>query len=71
MAAITELQETQAAYDLTIVATIGREAQLDTAKESLLAAIIGSGYASTLSIWLHDFEISLPDPLERDILGAA
>ena len=64
LAAITELQETQAAYDLTIVASIGREAQLDTAKE-VLAAIIGTD-TPLLSPLAADFEISLPDPLERD-----
>ena len=35
LAAITEVQETQAAYDLTVVSRITREAQLDSARESL------------------------------------
>ena len=33
LAAITEVQETQAAYDLTVVSRIARESQLDTAQE--------------------------------------
>ena len=63
LAAITELQETQAAYDLTVVSTIAREAQLDAAKESL-SAIIGAD-APLLSPLADDFEISLPDPIDR------
>ena len=35
LAAITEVQETQAAYDLTVVSRISREAQLDSARETL------------------------------------
>ena len=63
LAAITELQETQAAYDLTVVSTIAREAQLDSAKEGL-SAIIGAD-APLLSPLADDFEISLPDPIDR------
>ena len=58
-----ELQETRAAYDLAIVSTIAREAQLDAAKESL-SAIIGAD-APLLSPLADDFEISLPNPIER------
>ena len=63
LAAITELHETQAAYDLTVVSTIAREAQLDAAKEGL-AAIIGTD-TPLLSPLADDFEISLPDPIDR------
>ena len=55
LAAITELHETQAAYDLTVVSTIAREAQLDAAKEGL-AAIIGTD-TPLLSPLADDFEI--------------
>ena len=40
LASITEVQETQAAYDSSVVSRIVRESQLDTAKEAL-SAIIG------------------------------
>ena len=40
LASITEVQDTQAAYDLSVVGKITREAQLDSAKESL-SSIIG------------------------------
>ena len=63
LAAITELQETQAAYDLTVVSTIAREAQLDAAKEGL-SAITGAD-APLLSPLADDFEISMPDPIDR------
>ena len=39
LAAITEVQETQAAYDLTIVSRIAKEAQLDSAQESLTSIV--------------------------------
>ena len=34
LAAITEVQETQAAYDLTVVSRIARESQHDTARNT-------------------------------------
>ena len=64
LAAVTELHETQAAYDLSIVSRIASEAQLDYAKESL-SAIIG-GATPLLSPLSKDYEILLPNPLERD-----
>jgi outer membrane protein len=64
LAAITEVQETQAAYDLTVVSRISREAQLDSAKEGL-TSIVGKEI-TLLSPLKEDFEISLPDPLDRD-----
>tara|TARA_B100000686_G_scaffold330492_1_gene392816 strand:- start:224 stop:1561 length:1338 start_codon:yes stop_codon:yes gene_type:complete len=64
LAAITEVQETQAAYDLTVVSRISREAQLDSAKESL-NSIVGTEI-TLLSPLKDDFEISPPDPLDRE-----
>jgi outer membrane protein len=64
LAAITEVQETQAAYDLTIVSRISRQAQLDSAQETL-TSIIGREI-SLLSPLSDNFEISLPDPLDRE-----
>lgn len=64
LAAITEVQETQAAYDLTIVSRIARQAQLDSAQETL-TSIIGRDI-TLLSPLSDDFEISLPDPLDRE-----
>ena len=64
LAAITEVQETQAAYDLTVVSRIAREAQLDSAQESL-TSIVGRDI-KLLSPLIDDFEISLPDPLDRE-----
>ena len=64
LAAITEVQETQAAYDLTIVSRISRQAQLDSAQETL-TSIIGRDI-SLLSPLSDNFEISLPDPLDRE-----
>jgi len=64
LAAITEVQETQAAYDLTIVSRIARQAQLDSAQETL-TSIIGRDI-KLLSPLADDFEISLPDPLDRE-----
>ena len=64
LAAITEVQETQAAYDLTVVSRISREAQLDSAKETL-NSIVGKEI-TLLSPLKESFEISLPDPLDRE-----
>ena len=64
LAAITEVQETQAAYDLTIVSRIARQALLDSAQETL-TSIIGRDI-TLLSPLADNFEISLPDPLERE-----
>ena len=64
LAAITEIQETQAAYDLTVVSRISREAQLDSAKETL-NSIVGKEI-TLLSPLKENFEISLPDPLDRE-----
>jgi outer membrane protein len=64
LAAITELHETQAAYDLSVVSKIAREAQLDYAKESL-SAIIG-GPLPLLAPLSPEFQIDLPNPLVRE-----
>ncbi len=64
LAAITEVQETQAAFDLTVVSRIAREAQLDSARESL-TSIVGRD-VKLLSPLSDNFEISLPDPLDRE-----
>ena len=64
LAAITEVQETQAAYDLTVVSRIAREAQLDSAQEAL-TSIVGRDI-KLLSPLIDDFEISLPNPLDRE-----
>ncbi len=64
LAAITEVQETQAAFDLTVVSRIAREAQLDSARESL-TSIVGRDI-NLLSPLSDNFEISLPDPLDRE-----
>ena len=64
LAAITEVQETQAAFDLTVVSRIAQESQLDTAKETL-TSIVGRDI-SLLSPLIDEFEISLPDPLDRE-----
>ena len=64
LAAITEVQETQAAFDLTVVSRIAQESQLDTAKETL-TSIVGRDI-SLLSPLVDEFEISLPDPLDRE-----
>jgi len=64
LAAITEVQETQAAFDLTVVSRIAREAQLDSARESL-TSIVGRDI-KLLSPLSEKFEISLPDPLDRE-----
>ena len=65
LAAITEVHETQAAYDLTVVARIAREAQLDSAKE-ILSSIIG-GITPLLAPLSDKYPISLPDPLTREV----
>ena len=64
LAAITEVQETQAAFDLTVVSRIAREAQLDSARESL-TSIVGRDI-KLLSPLSDNFEISLPNPLDRE-----
>ena len=64
LAAITEVQETQAAFDLTVVSRIAREAQLDSARESL-TSIVGRDI-KLLSPLSDNFEISLPDPIDRE-----
>ena len=64
LAAITEVQETQAAFDLTVVSRMAREAQLDSARESL-TSIVGRDI-KLLSPLSDNFEISLPDPLDRE-----
>ena len=64
LAAITEVQETQAAYDLTVVSRISREAQLASARETL-NSIVGKEI-TLLSPLKENFEISLPDPLDRE-----
>ena len=64
LAPITELHETQAAYDLTVVSRIAREGQLETAKETLSAIIgIDSPLLAPLSV---DYPILLPEPIERE-----
>ena len=64
LAAITEVQETQAAFDLTVVSRIAREAQLDSAQETL-TSIVGRDI-KLLTPLIDEFEISLPDPLDRE-----
>ena len=64
LAAITEVQETQAAFDLTVVSRIALEAQLDSAQETL-TSIVGRDI-KLLSPLIDEFEISLPDPLDRE-----
>ena len=64
LAAITEVQETQAAYDLTVVSRIARESQLDTAQETL-TSIVGREI-NLLSPLKEDFSISSPDPVDRE-----
>ena len=65
LAPITEVHETQAAYDLSVVSRLAREVQLDTAKE-VLAAIIGAS-TPLLSPLSDEFPITLPDPMEREL----
>ncbi len=64
LASITEVQETQAAYDLSVVGRISREAQLDSAKESL-ASIIG-GKIPLLSPLKDEYPTPPPNPIDRE-----
>ena len=64
LASITEVQDTQAAYDLSVVGRITRESQLDSAKESL-SAIIG-GVLPLLSPLSENYPTPPPDPIERE-----
>ena len=64
LASITEVQDTQAAYDLSIVGRITREAQLDYAKEAV-SAIIG-GDLPLLSPLIDDYPTPPPDPINRE-----
>ena len=64
LASITEVQDTQAAYDLSTVRRIAAEAQLDSSKESL-SAIIG-GTLPLLSPLSKTYETPPPTPMERD-----
>jgi outer membrane protein len=64
LASITEVQDTQAAYDLSVVGRITREAQLDSAKEAL-SAIIG-GDLPLLSPLKDDYPTPPPDPIDRE-----
>tara|TARA_X000000368_G_scaffold308380_1_gene246314 strand:+ start:1507 stop:2835 length:1329 start_codon:yes stop_codon:yes gene_type:complete len=64
LASITEVQETQAAYDTSVVSRIVRESQLDTAKEAL-SAIIG-GPVPLLSPLREDYPTPPPTPMDRE-----
>ena len=64
LASITEVQDTQAAYDLSIVGRITREAQLDSAKEAV-SAIIGAD-SPLLSPLKDDYPTPPPDPINRE-----
>ena len=64
LASITEVQDTQAAYDLSVVGKITREAQLDFAKEAL-SAIIG-GDLPLLSPLADEYPTPPPDPIDRE-----
>ena len=64
LASITEVQDTQAAYDLSVVGRISREAQLDSTKEAL-AAIIG-GSLPLLSPLNEDYLTPPPNPVDRE-----
>mgnify|MGYP003301361457 CR=1 FL=1 len=64
LASITEVQDTQAAYDLSVVGKITREAQLDSAKESL-SAIIG-GDLPLLSPLKDNYPTPSPEPIDRE-----
>ena len=64
LASITEVQDTQAAYDLSIVGRITREAQLDSAKEAV-SAIIGAD-VPLLSPLENDYPTPPPDPINRE-----
>ena len=65
LASITEVQDTQAAYDLSIVGRIIGEAQLDSAKEAV-SAIIG-GDLPLLSPLMDDYPTPPPDPINREV----
>ena len=64
LASITEVQDTQAAYDLSVVRRIIGESQLDSAKESL-SAIIG-GVLPLLSPLSKDYVTLPPNPIDRE-----
>ena len=64
LASITEVQDTQAAYDLSVVRRIIGESQLDSAKESL-SAIIG-GVLPLLSPLSKDYLTPPPNPIDRE-----
>ena len=64
LASITEVQDTQAAYDSSIVRRITREAQLDSAKEAV-SAIIGAD-VPLLSPLKNDYPTPPPDPINRE-----
>ena len=64
LASISEVQDTQAAYDLSIVGRITREAQLDSAKEAV-SAIIGADLP-LLSPLMDDYPTPPPDPINRE-----
>ncbi|MFL2697746.1 MAG: TolC family outer membrane protein [Gammaproteobacteria bacterium] len=64
LASITEVHETQAAYDTSVVSTIVRESQLDSAKEAL-SAIIG-GAIPLLSPLKEDYATPPPTPMDRE-----
>jgi len=64
LASITEVQETQAAFDTSVVSRIVRESQLDTAKEAL-SAIIG-GPVPLLSPLKEDYPTPPPTPMDRE-----
>ena len=64
LASITEVQDTQAAYDLSVVSRISREAQLDSAREAL-SAIIG-GDLPLLSPLKEDYPTPPPEPIDRE-----
>ncbi len=64
LAPITEVHETQAAYDLTVVSRIAREGRLDSAREDL-SSIIGTDIA-LLSPLSSNYPIDLPNPIQRE-----
>ena len=64
LASITEVQDTQAAYDLSVVGRITREAQLDSSREAL-SAIIG-GDLPLLSPLKDEYPTPPPDPIDRE-----
>lgn len=64
LTSITEVQDTQAAYDLSVVGRITRESQLDSAKESL-SAIIGR-VLPLLSPLSNDYVTPPPNPIDRE-----